>query len=196
MHGLINKSIENFTTDTYGVEKWNALTRSMGTPGLSFEALLHYPDRQTYDVISALAQALGKTHQDVHEDLGTYLVSHQNTERIRRLLRFCGATFIEFLMSLDSLQDRARLALDDLELPKIEIDAVTVDRYLIKVQPIWTGFSDVLVGLIRAMADDYGALVFMQRDVHTDSWDNIEVILIDHDFSDGKTFDLSVSNRV
>lgn len=193
MHGLINKSIENFTKDIYGQAQWTCVAQGVGAPGLSFEALLHYPDGQTFDLMTEMAKSLGKSHQDVHEDLGNYLVSHANTERIRRLLRFCGANFQDFLLSLDSLQERAKLALEDLELPQIEVETIGSDRFWVLVQPIWTGFSDVLVGMIRAMADDYGALVFIQRELSQDYWDRIEIILIDHQFSDGKNFDLSVS---
>ncbi len=55
------------------------------------------------------------------EDLGTYLVSHPNVQGLRRLLRFGGAGFIDFLHSLDELHDRARLAVPDLDLPQLEL---------------------------------------------------------------------------
>ena len=96
-------------------------------------------------------------------------------------------------MSLDTLRDRARLAVDDLDLPRLDVASMNEGTIILKVQPIWSGFSDVLVGLIRAMADDYGALVFIQRDFVPQGWDRIEVILIQHDFGSGNRFDLSVS---
>lgn len=193
MHGLVNKSIESFVTDTYGPDLWRQVCDDLGTPGLSFEPLLHYDDTQTHDLIASVAASLGKPHQEVLEDVGTYLVSHQNTQAIRRLLRFCGATFYDFVLSLDTLRDRARLAVDDLDLPRLDGASMNEGTIILKVQPIWSGFSDVLVGLIRAMADDYGALVFIQRDFVPQGWDRIEVILIQHDFGSGNSFDLSVS---
>jgi hypothetical protein len=49
------------------------------------------------------------------EDIGTYLVTDPALEPLRRLLRFGGDTFAEFLGSLEELPDRARLAMPQLE---------------------------------------------------------------------------------
>ena len=74
-----------------------------------FELMLKYPDRLTFDLCAALAAALKWPQLDVLEDLGTYLVSHKNGQNLRRLLRFGGQKYEEFLISLDELNDRSEL---------------------------------------------------------------------------------------
>ena len=72
--------------------------------------MLSYDDQLTYDVIDALCVELDRPRLDLLEDLGTFLVSHPRMERLRRLMRFSGETYLEFLLSLDDLPDRVRLA--------------------------------------------------------------------------------------
>ena len=97
------------------------------------------------------------------------------------------------ILSLDDLNDRVALALDILEMPMICVLPLSAEKIHVRVAPKWHGFSDVLVGLLRALADDYGALVFMDRLADTDQTECIEVILIDHHHSAGTSFDLAAS---
>ena len=69
----------------------------------------------------------------------------------------------DFLLSLDDLNDRVALALDTLEMPMIRVLPLSAEKIYVRVGPKWHGFSVVLVGLFRALADDCGALVFMDR---------------------------------
>lgn len=69
--------------------------------------MLTYEDSVTLDVLAALGVVLDRPQQDILEDIGTYLVSHPKVEPLRRLLRFGGPTFTEFLHSLDDLPARA-----------------------------------------------------------------------------------------
>lgn len=95
-----------------------------------------------------------------------------------------------FLFSLDDLNDRVDLALPDLQLPQIMVIPQTIDRVHVRVSQTWSGFAYVLQGLLSAMADDYGTLVFL--DVRRDITDSacIEVILIENNFSAGINFDM------
>lgn len=94
------------------------------------------------------------------------------------------------MFSLDDLNDRVDLALPDLQLPQIMVIPQTIDRVHVRVSQTWSGFAYVLQGLLRAMADDYGTLVFL--DVRRDITDSacIEVILIENNFSAGIDFDM------
>ncbi len=75
------------------------------------------------------------------------------------MLRFGGVTFVDFLHSLEDLPDRGRLALPDLDLPELHITDHGPDFFTLKCRAELTGAGHVMVGLLRAMADDYGALV-------------------------------------
>jgi hypothetical protein len=110
MHGLINRAVECFVRDAYGDDRWAEVARAAALDFDGFEAMLSYDGAITRQVLDGITKSLGKPHDDVLEDIGTYLVSHPNTEVLRRLLRFGGVDFVDFLHSLDELPERARLA--------------------------------------------------------------------------------------
>lgn len=190
MLGVVNKAIEEFVITVHGGAVWQEVLRDIGTPGFRFEPMLMYEDEKSYALIRALSKRLSKPQQDILDDIGTYLVTPPNGGALRRLLRFLGSSFDDFLFSLDDLNDRVDLALPDLQLPQIMVIPQTIDRVHVRVSQTWSGFAYVLQGLLRAMADDYGTLVFL--DVRRDITDSacIEVILIENNFSAGIDFDM------
>lgn len=190
MLGVVNKTIEEFVITVHGGAVWQEVLRDIGTPGFRFEPMLMYEDEKSYALIRALSKRLSKPQQDILDDIGTYLVTPPNGGALRRLLRFSGSSFDDFLFSLDDLNDRVDLALPDLQLPQIMVIPQTIDRVHVRVSQTWSGFAYVLQGLLRAMADDYGTLVFL--DVRRDITDSacIEVILIENNFSAGIDFDM------
>jgi hypothetical protein len=78
------------------------------------------------------------------------------------LLRFGGDTFEEFLVSLEELPDRARLAMPELEMPEITLEPRAGAASRIAARWPVPGIAPLLIGALRAMADDYGALVYME----------------------------------
>jgi hypothetical protein len=198
MHGLVNRTVERFTRDTYGREMWHGITQRLDLGFTEFEAMLSYDDDITQDVLGELAVSLNKPVDEVLEDIGTYLVSHPNLEALRRLLRFGGTDFVEFLYSLDDLPGRARLAVPDLVVPVLELEDHARDFYSLTVGPIPGGriaFGSVMMGLLRAMADDYGALVFLQHKGRRGAQEIIEVRLLEAAFARGRAFDLGAQLR-
>lgn len=190
MHGLINTAIQCFVTDSYGGDKWLEATRYADLGFVEFESMLAYDDAVTARVLDAVSLVLDRSRTDVMEDLGTYLVSHPNVEALRRLLRFGGVTFVEFLHSLDDLPDRARLAVSDLKLPRIELREHTPGQFSLICDSPLEGYGHVMMGVLRAMADDYGALAVLE---HTGSGQGVETIsitLIETEFSEGRVFAL------
>ena len=121
MHGLALRAIQLYVNDCHGTSKWSALLKDAGFEFDEFEAMMDYEDEVAHRTLAALSTVLQRPLAEILEDIGTYLVSNPNVEALRRLLRFGGVTFVEFLHSLDDLPDRARLAVSDLHLPKIEL---------------------------------------------------------------------------
>jgi hypothetical protein len=191
MHGLVNRSIQCFLRDTYGEELWLQVAQDAGLGFDSFETMLSYDDRLTGAVIDAAARRLDRSRDTVMEDLGTYLVSHPNRERVRRLLRFGGVGFVDFLHSLDDLSGRARLALPDLELPRLALEDDGDDRFTLHCAFPVEGSGHVVVGLLRAMADDYGALVLLDHSADGPDSDVVSIHLLEHQFAAGRSFDLA-----
>lgn len=190
MHGLINRAIQCFVTDSYGPDKWADAARWAELGLVDFEAMLVYDDDLTHRAIDAMCHVLKRTRSDIMEDIGTYLVSHPNTEALRRLLRFGGVSFVEFLHSLDDLPDRARLAVSDLELPSLEVrDHSSMQFSLVCDSPI-EGFGHVMMGILRTMADDYGVLAVLEHQGGGQGVETISISLVMTEFTEGRSFDL------
>ncbi|MEO0402266.1 MAG: heme NO-binding domain-containing protein [Pseudomonadota bacterium] len=190
MHGLINRAIQCFVSDSYGADKWVEAARVADLDFVEFEAMLTYDDDITPALLDAVSHVLDRPRDEMMEDIGTYLVSHPNVEALRRLLRFGGVNFVEFLHSLDDLPDRARLAVSDLQLPRIELRDHSPTQFSLICQCPVAGYGHVMMGILRTMADDYGALAVLE---HTGSGNGVETIsvsLIETEFAEGRVFDL------
>ena len=162
MHGLINRSIQCFLRDTFGVPAWRSIAAAAGVSPEGFEPMLHYDDAITRRLLDSAAAHLDRPRESLLEDLGTYLVSHPNREGLRRLLRFGGVSFDDFLYSLDDLPGRSRLAVPDLALPQLELHEQGAGRFTLSCHGPHREFAAVMVGVLRAMADDYGALAVLE----------------------------------
>lgn len=163
MHGLVNRALQCYLRDTYGAPFWAEVAREAQLGFDSFETLMIYDIALTEAVLTAAARLLDAPRDSLLEDLGTYLVSHRTGDPLRRLLRFGGVTFADFLHSLDDLPGRARLALPDLDLPQLELASCAPGRFALTCRSPLPGMGHALVGLLRAMADDYGALVLLNH---------------------------------
>lgn len=191
MHGLMNRAIQCFVRDTYGAEAWLDVARAARLGFTSFEAMLTYDDALTFRVLDALTEKIGLPQDALLEDMGTYLVSHPNTESLRRLMRFGGVTFIDFLHSLDDMHDRARLAVPDIDLPRLELRLHTADSFTLLVCSPIRGFGPVMVGILRAMADDYGVLGMVDYRGRSQGVDTIQIQVAMAEYAEGRRFDLA-----
>ena len=190
MHGLINKAIEAFVKDTYGEQAWWLIVKAAELEEPSFEAMMVYDVAITPRVIESATQTLKIDRSDFLQNLGTYLVSQPSQQSVRRLLRFGGVDFVDFLYSLDDLQDRARLAVADLSLPQLELREHTVNQFSLTVRSDIAGFGHVLIGLLTAMADDYGALVMLEFGGRQANVETVAIALLEASFAAGNSFEL------
>ncbi|MCX7566462.1 heme NO-binding domain-containing protein [Sulfitobacter sp. F26169L] len=190
MHGLINRSFQNYMCDSYGKDAWLDVTARAGVSTIEFEAMLVYDDAVTPAILNAMGEVLRRKRGELMEDIGAYLVSHPNTEAVRRLLRFGGMKFEDFLHSLDDLPDRARMAVGDLHLPAIELHNHEEGHYSLICDSPLTGFGHLMMGVLRVMADDYGALVLLDLEESGEGKETVSIRLIKTDFADGREFEL------
>ena len=192
MHGLINRSIQSFLCDNYGSEVWSSIMAAADLGFENFETLSKYDRNETDAVLRAASGYLSTSQDMLLEDLGTYLVSHPNMQALRRLLRFGGENFVEFLHSLDELHDRAKLAVPDLILPVLELRDHSSSTFTLSILHNQTGFGHVMVGVLRAMADDYGALALLDFQGRKDGVETITIELLESSFAEGREFALAV----
>ncbi|WP_158964525.1 heme NO-binding domain-containing protein [Chachezhania sediminis] len=190
MHGLINRAVQSFVCLTYGRDRWQRVMRATGLDFVEFEGMLTYDDAILGQVLEVLRQELDRPLDDILEDIGTFLVSHPEMQRLRRLLRFSGETYVDFLHSLDDLPDRARLAISDLKIPPLDLREFAAGCYCLSCGVGLPGFGRVLIGVLRAMADDYGALVTLQYVGSNGRQEQIAITLVNSAFAAGRSFDL------
>ncbi|MDA0923635.1 MAG: heme NO-binding domain-containing protein [Proteobacteria bacterium] len=191
MHGMVNRALQGFLTSTYGDAVWAEVRSQAGLPFDDFEAMLSYPDPMTSACFEAASHVLHKDHGTLLEDFGIWLVTDPNLEPVRRLLRFSGARFEDFLHALEDLDERGRLVLPALDLPRMTVSQLGDGRFVIDAAWSLAGVSAILTGCLRAMADDYGTLAFVSlAPVAGDGHERLEVQLFDATHSKGRCFEL------
>lgn len=190
MQGFVNKAIQNFVFDLYGRDRWAQVTHETQLGISRFETLLDYDPVVLERVMRAVTGVLDQPQETWLEDLGHYLVSHPKNEALRRLLRFSGANFVEFVLSLDELRDRVQFVAEDIELPDITLAQPAPNAFDLTVQQSLPGYLWVLVGVLRAMADDYGALALIDCD-DGGATGVIHLTVADSGFAAGRHFNLA-----
>jgi hypothetical protein len=190
MHGLINRSIQCFLRDTYGQPAWDAIGRDAGLGFANFEAMQTYDDALTDKVIDAAATVLRRPRETLLEDLGNFLVNNETQTSLRRLLRFGGVNFADFVNSLEELPERGRLALTNLDMPELELADHGLGQFTLRCTAPLNGVGHILVGLLRAMADDYGALVLLENMGIEAGAEVIAIQIADQAFNEARPFNL------
>jgi hypothetical protein len=139
-------------------------------------------------LLASAEAVLGSPRDALLEDIGAWLAM---TEPLRRLLRFGGSDYLDFLFSLDDLQGRGQMALPTLCLPELLLHTDAHGRFTLQIRAPKPGWGAVLAGLMRAMADDYGALVLIESLPTLAGVERVLVTLHDASFSAGRRFDLA-----
>ncbi len=191
MHGLFNLVLELYLRETFGIDRWHRIAGQAALPFQSFEPLATYDLALTVDVISAASTILGRPSDAILEDLGTFLVLGPHGERLRRLLRFGGVGFRDFLHSLEELPARAQLALPDLCLPDLVLQEMGAAEFTLAIGAPFDGAGYVMIGLLRAMADDYGVLALLEMRSKGAEGEVIHVHLLDEGYAVGRHFELA-----
>lgn len=193
MDALMLRFLQGYVRGTFGVSVWQAICRRAEVPAGTFEPMLRYAPGLADRVAALAAAALGRPVETIWEDLGTYLVTSPGHEGVRRLLRFGGVGYSDFLHSLEELPGRARLALPDLDLPEIRLPEIHLteiapDRFVLECQAELRGTIRVLVGMLTAMADDFGTLCLIEAEGE----DRIAIRILDRAHAAARPFDLAL----
>ncbi|OAN69810.1 hypothetical protein A8B78_21430 [Jannaschia sp. EhC01] len=191
MHGMINRALQAFIVETYGKDVWAEVRTIADLRIDEFEAMLHYKDVLTLSCFKAVAQTMHQDEESVLEDLGTFLITHPPLDPLRRLLRFGGASFTEFVLSLDELADRGRMAIPDIEMPEIFVRQVDATQFELRARWKLPGVGAILLGALRAMADDYGALASLDLGVSEGEFDCLRIEIHDSHHAEGRAFVLA-----
>ncbi|MFT4012884.1 MAG: heme NO-binding domain-containing protein [Paracoccus sp. (in: a-proteobacteria)] len=171
MQGMINRWLEGFLRTSYGDAFWNEALVAARLANSDFLTLSTDRKGAARRILLTAARKLEKPLDEMLEDLGAWLVQR---ESLRRLLRFSGPDFAEFVQSLDELPGRARLVLLDMPLISLTVERTGAQEYRIGSEEMPLGWIWVLAGGLRGMADDYGALAVIAV---SDKWIDLSIVV-------------------
>ena len=115
---------------------------------------------------------------------------------MRRLLCFGRENYEAFLISLDELNERSEIALSGLALPALRIERHSGAFHHLVVAPEWLGFAALMIGILRVLADDYGALVWTEPIEPLRRMCRIEIKILDASLSAWRQFVLAAADAV
>ncbi|MFV0386382.1 heme NO-binding domain-containing protein [Paracoccus sp. (in: a-proteobacteria)] len=182
MHRLVRRSCEAFLRATYGDAFWRDVAEAAGIDARGFSPAVRPGENPSHVLMREAAQRLGKPEHDLLEDLGAWLA---RLEPVRRLLRFSGRDFREFLQNLVELPDHAHMVIPDLGLPDMTVTHEGSESIRVILPRKRSEWSFALAGIIRAMADDYGVLGLIWVEDNA-----IHVLISDCAFSAARDFRL------
>lgn len=182
MHGLINRSVEEFLRASGGEALWRQIAGVCGADPQGFQSDRDYPDGLTYSMLSESARVLDCPEGELLEDIGAWIC---RVEPLRRLLRFSGSDYTDFVLSLDQLPDRVGMVVPKMHLPPIAVDLLDDETFVVHLDDPNGRWCRVVAGILRQMADDYGALAVATVEV-----DTITLRVPEHGFADGRHFRL------
>jgi hypothetical protein len=160
---MINRGLQCYIRDIHGVDIWEETCEQAKLTYYNFEYMLTYDDATTEDLLSSFGALVGRKRDEILEDFGVYIVSEDALSTVRRLLKFGGTNYVEFLQSLDFVYDRVKLAVPDLDIPMMELVAHGPCRFTLYARFQKRGYGVALLGLLRALADDYNALISIEH---------------------------------
>lgn len=190
MYGLFLRALQCYTGATFGAKAWSQVMARAGVLAEGFEPLLDYDAALLRKVLRAAAQVLARPAEAMLEDVGTYIVTRSPSAATRRLLRFGGASFPEFLLSLEELPSRARLALPEVDFPRLTLSECGPGEYRLSCRVEVPELMYVLLGVLAAMADDYGALVVLEVEPPLRGRASLAIRLAEARFAEGRSFRL------
>jgi hypothetical protein len=192
MHALMLRSLQGYVRDTFGAASWTEVVRRAALKSETFEPMLRYDPDLADRVAAEVARVLNRPIEAVWEDMGTYLITNPAQQGVRRLLRFGGVGFADFLHSLEEMPGRARLAWPDLTVPELTLQELGPERFQLSCRYRVRGAARVLVGVLTAMADDYGTLCLIDAETTKDGGDLISIKVMDAAHAEAKSFDLAL----
>ena len=195
MLGLIPRSFQFFLRDTYGVQQWETVAKRAESSVFGFESTLSYDPALMDLMIDAASSVLNRSRESLLEDMGTHLVSHETFGTVRRLLRFSGVNFFDFLNAIEELPERGRLVLPDLDLPDLDLTDLGAGCFRLRCVTGLDGAGHIMMGLLRAMADDYGALVLLEHQGRDGGAEVISIQIADQALYEARPFNLGISVR-
>ncbi len=152
MYGMVNKAVEELIVSRFGNKKWQAIKEKAGVNVDVFLSTEGYPDKLTYDLVSAASEVLGLPTREILVAFGEHWVLKTAKQGYGSILEANGRTLAEFLINLPSLHTRVAMIFPDLQPPRFQCCDVTGDSLLLHYHSHRPGLTDFVVGLLQGLA--------------------------------------------
>lgn len=152
MYGLVNKAIEGLICNRFGEETWETIKRRAGIDEEGFVSLDSYPDSMTYALVGAASEVLATPADALLEVFGEYWVTYTAKEGYGGLLDAAGGDLRTFLVSLNQLHARVRLAAPELRPPSFQCTDITDTSLVLHYRSTREGLGPMVRGLLKGLS--------------------------------------------
>jgi hypothetical protein len=152
VYGMVNKAMEELIVSGYGAGKWQAVKEKAGVHDVVFLSSESYPDKLTYDLVSAASDVLELPAREILVAFGEHWVLKTARLGYGSMLEANGRTLSEFLINLPSLHTRVAMIFPDLQPPRFHCSDITEDSLHLHYHSHRLGLTDFVVGLLQGLA--------------------------------------------
>lgn len=155
MYGILNKAIEDFITENYGLEKWETVKEKSGVEVEFFLSNEPYDDSITYQLIDAAAEVLGIPVREVLNSFGEHWVLKTGLQKYGSLMEAGGTSLREFLINLPFFHDRVLLIYPKLTPPEFKVSDAKDHSVHVHYYSQRTDLQEFVRGLLNGLGKLY-----------------------------------------
>lgn len=158
MYGLVNKAIEDFVSQEFGIETWEQILERSGVPAEVFISMETYPDEWTFQLVGAASEVLGLPADTILTGFGEHWIRYTGRE-YGHFLTSTGRTLPQFLKKLDDLHAHVGLSFINSKMPSFHCTELGPDLLQVDYYSERPGLGPMVVGLLQGLGAIFGNTV-------------------------------------
>lgn len=154
MYGMVNQAVKGLIVQEVGESAWASIVQNTGAPS-SFEDMLVYDDKITYDIVAEISRQLEVSAEDLLIKFGAYWIENIALKNYQDLLDKKKHNIYTFLQNLNAMHDHLKITYPKLMPPIIrskELDNkdIQIDYYSKRV-----GLESFVIGLLQGLMEHF-----------------------------------------
>ncbi len=155
MYGLVNRAIKDLIVSTRNTDTWNKIREKAGLVEEDFLDSASYPDKVTYDLVTAASEELNVPAEKILYDFGRHWILYTGREGWASLFYLGGDSIQEFLEGLDSMHSRVQIAMPNSNLPQFKVIEKSDNHLVLEYRSTREGLAPMVMGLLDGMAEKF-----------------------------------------
>ncbi len=152
MYGMVNKFFKEVITESHGLDKWNAISRSAGLDTDEFVSMQQYADDVSYRIVDAATQELDVAASDLLYSLGELWIERTSKGDYKHLYGLYGNSLVELMQNLNTLHLSVSQSMPELKPPSFKCTEVTSGSFRLHYYSDRPGLAPFVQGLISGVA--------------------------------------------